>query len=114
MWFWPVTAPLWSPGTLFLWIFWPRFNSYALTTPQEKSTAIFNTYFALAVSAVTATSVSALAHPQGKINLVRRGCAWGRTWVHQGAHIHAWLPPLNQPPGSGLTKPSLSATWEEC
>ncbi|XP_027793293.1 blood group Rh(CE) polypeptide isoform X2 [Marmota flaviventris] len=37
---------------------------------DNKRTALLNTYFALAVSAVTATSVSALAHPHGKINLV--------------------------------------------
>uniref|UniRef100_A0A8D2CK68 Blood group Rh(D) polypeptide n=1 Tax=Sciurus vulgaris TaxID=55149 RepID=A0A8D2CK68_SCIVU len=57
-------------GTLFLWIFWPSFNSAPLDLPSEKRTVIFNTYFALAVSAVTATCVSALAHPQGKINMI--------------------------------------------
>uniref|UniRef100_A0A8C9QGK6 Ammonium transporter AmtB-like domain-containing protein n=1 Tax=Spermophilus dauricus TaxID=99837 RepID=A0A8C9QGK6_SPEDA len=57
-------------GTLFLWIFWPSFNSAPLSLLDNKRTALLNTYFALAVSAVTATSVSALAHPHGKINLV--------------------------------------------
>nr|XP_027793294.1 RH-like protein isoform X3 [Marmota flaviventris] len=57
-------------GTLFLWIFWPSFNSAPLNLLDNKRTALLNTYFALAVSAVTATSVSALAHPHGKINLV--------------------------------------------
>uniref|UniRef100_I3MLE1 Blood group Rh(D) polypeptide n=1 Tax=Ictidomys tridecemlineatus TaxID=43179 RepID=I3MLE1_ICTTR len=57
-------------GTLFLWIFWPSFNSAPLNLLEEKRTALLNTYFALAVSAVTATSVSALAHPHGKINLL--------------------------------------------
>ncbi|KAL1777225.1 blood group Rh(CE) polypeptide [Sigmodon hispidus] len=59
-------------GTLFLWIFWPSFNS-ALVESQfinDKKRAVFNTYYALAVSAVTATSMSALSHPQGKINMV--------------------------------------------
>ncbi|XP_029805698.1 blood group Rh(CE) polypeptide [Suricata suricatta] len=54
-------------GTLFLWIFWPSFNSALL--PNERKNAMFNTYYALAVSTVTAISVSSLAHPQGKINM---------------------------------------------
>nr|XP_048299133.1 blood group Rh(D) polypeptide-like isoform X1 [Myodes glareolus] len=57
-------------GTLLLWIFWPSFNSALLECQNEKKTAVLNTYYALAVSAVTATSMSALSHPQGKINMV--------------------------------------------
>uniref|UniRef100_A0A8I5TEZ5 Rh blood group CcEe antigens n=1 Tax=Pongo abelii TaxID=9601 RepID=A0A8I5TEZ5_PONAB len=56
-------------GTLFLWMFWPSFNSALLRSPIERKNAVFNTYYALAVSAVTAMSVSSLAHPQGKINM---------------------------------------------
>ncbi|XP_028615695.1 blood group Rh(CE) polypeptide [Grammomys surdaster] len=56
-------------GTLFLWIFWPSVNS-ALLEGTEKRNAVFNTYYALAVSTVTATSMSALSHAQGKINMV--------------------------------------------
>ncbi|XP_031234897.1 blood group Rh(D) polypeptide isoform X3 [Mastomys coucha] len=56
-------------GTLFLWIFWPSINS-ALLEGTKKRNAVFNTYYALAVSTVTATSMSALSHPQGKINMV--------------------------------------------
>ncbi|XP_066121228.1 RH-like protein [Saccopteryx bilineata] len=57
-------------GTLFLWMFWPSFNSALLKLPSERKNAVFNTYYALAVSAVTAISVSALTHPEGKINMV--------------------------------------------
>ncbi|NP_999543.1 blood group Rh(CE) polypeptide [Sus scrofa] len=56
-------------GTLFLWMFWPSFNSALLDIPDERKKAIFNTYYALAVSAVTAISMSALIHPKGKINM---------------------------------------------
>ncbi|XP_033083641.1 RH-like protein isoform X10 [Trachypithecus francoisi] len=56
-------------GILFLWIFWPTFNSALLTNPIERKNAVFNTYYALAVSVVTAISVSSLAHPRGKINM---------------------------------------------
>ncbi|XP_040612304.1 blood group Rh(CE) polypeptide [Mesocricetus auratus] len=57
-------------GTLLLWIFWPSFNSVLVEVPNDKRKAVLNTYYALAVSAVTATSMSALSHPQGKINMV--------------------------------------------
>lgn len=56
-------------GTLFLWIFWPSINS-ALLEGTKRKNAVFNTYYALAVSTVTATSMSALSHPKGKINMV--------------------------------------------
>ena len=61
-----------------MWIFWPSFNSALLDIPKERKTAVFNTYYALAVSAVTAISVSALSHPRGKINMVRRGLPLGQ------------------------------------
>ncbi|XP_062960657.1 blood group Rh(CE) polypeptide isoform X1 [Cynocephalus volans] len=56
-------------GTLFLWMFWPSFNSALLDLPNERKKAVLSTCYALAVSTVTATSVSALAHPQGKISM---------------------------------------------
>ncbi|XP_055253936.1 RH-like protein IC [Moschus berezovskii] len=56
-------------GTLFLWMFWPSFNSALLDIADERKKAVLNTYYALAVSTVTATLMSALTHPQGKINM---------------------------------------------
>ena len=53
-------------------MFWPSFNS-ALLEDADKRKAVLNTYYALAVSTVTAILMSSLAHPQGKINMVRRG-----------------------------------------
>lgn len=54
---------------------------------------MFNTYYALAVSAVTAISVSSLAHPQGKINMVRRGLSLGEHLGLAGwTHLHASCP----------------------
>ena len=55
-----------------MWIFWPSFNSALLELADERNMAVFNTYYALAVSTVTGILMSALAHPQGKINMVRR------------------------------------------
>lgn len=68
-------------------MFWPSFNSALLDVPKERKNAVFNTYYALAASAVTAISMSALARPRGKINMVRRGLPLGqhsglRGWTH--------------------------------
>ncbi|NWX06765.1 RHL protein, partial [Caloenas nicobarica] len=54
-------------GTLFLWVFWPSFNSVLVV--QEKSKAICNTYFALAVSAVTSFVLSVLTTKDGKFRM---------------------------------------------
>ncbi|PKK19530.1 RH-like protein [Columba livia] len=54
-------------GTLFLWVFWPSFNSVLVV--EEKSKAICNTYFALAVSAVTAFVLSVLTTKDGKFRM---------------------------------------------
>ncbi|CAN9502323.1 unnamed protein product [Ophioblennius macclurei] len=57
-------------GTLFLWMFWPSFNSVLVDsrTPGRKVRAVCGTYLALAVSAVTAAAVSVLSNPKGKLN----------------------------------------------
>ncbi|KAM6108481.1 blood group Rh(CE) polypeptide [Pterocles gutturalis] len=54
-------------GTLFLWVFWPSFNS--VLAEDNKSKVIYNTYFALAASAVTAFVLSALTAKDGKFRM---------------------------------------------
>ncbi|XP_029316808.1 rh blood group, D antigen [Cottoperca gobio] len=60
-------------GTVFLWMFWPSFNSILVDnrTPGRRLEAVLSTYLALAVSAVTATAVSVLSSPKGKFNLIQ-------------------------------------------
>ncbi|NXP25279.1 RHL protein, partial [Scytalopus superciliaris] len=53
-------------GSVFLWVFWPSFNSLLA---QSKIKAVLNTYFALAVSAVTAFMLSALTSKDGKFRM---------------------------------------------
>ncbi|XP_006159477.1 blood group Rh(CE) polypeptide [Tupaia chinensis] len=74
-------------GTRFLWMFWPSFNGM-LFVQVERMKAVSNTYYALAVSTVTATSVSALAHPQGKINMTHIHNAVLAGGVAVGATCH--------------------------
>uniref|UniRef100_A0AAQ6A9H4 Ammonium transporter AmtB-like domain-containing protein n=1 Tax=Amphiprion ocellaris TaxID=80972 RepID=A0AAQ6A9H4_AMPOC len=63
---------LYSPGSVFLWMFWPTFNSVLVDdrTPGRKLGAVCSTYLALAVSAVTAAAIALLSHPKGKLNLI--------------------------------------------
>ncbi|XP_004082443.1 RH-like protein isoform X2 [Oryzias latipes] len=60
-------------GSVFLWMFWPTFNSVLVDDrfPGRKLGAVYSTYLALAVSAVTAASVSVLSCPRGKLNLIQ-------------------------------------------
>uniref|UniRef100_UPI0037E73ACA rh blood group, D antigen isoform X2 n=1 Tax=Semicossyphus pulcher TaxID=241346 RepID=UPI0037E73ACA len=57
-------------GSLFLWMFWPSFNTALVdvSTPGRKLAAVCSTYLALAVSAVTAAALSVLSSPNGKLN----------------------------------------------
>lgn len=77
---------LFSPGSIFLWMFWPSFNSVLVDahTPGRKLDAVCSTYLALAVSAVTAAALSVLSSPKGKVNLV-----WYDTW-----YVKSWLSPF--------------------
>lgn len=49
-------------GTLFLWIFWPSFNSALLDAPEQQQRAIMNTYLSLA----SATGKYQLRNPYHK------------------------------------------------
>lgn len=82
-------------------MFWPSFNSALLTLPHERKNGVFNTYYALAVSAVSAISLSALTHPQGKISMVRKGAALGSTYVFTPA------PPSGPSPSVWVGEPCL-------
>ncbi|XP_077006895.1 blood group Rh(CE) polypeptide isoform X1 [Tamandua tetradactyla] len=75
-------------GTLFLWTFWPSFNSALLDSQSERKRAVFNTHYALAVSAVTAISVSAAVHPRGKIDMTHIHNAVLAGGVAVGASCH--------------------------
>ncbi|EHB08383.1 Ammonium transporter Rh type A [Heterocephalus glaber] len=57
-------------GTLFLWIFWPSFNSAIAEPGDHQYRAIVNTYFSLAACALTAYAVSSLVMHRGKLEMV--------------------------------------------
>jgi len=55
-------------GTIFLWLFWPSFNS-ATASGEGQYRAVLNTYYSLAACAVTTFAISALVH-KDKYNMV--------------------------------------------
>ncbi|KAM6081989.1 ammonium transporter Rh type A isoform 1-T1 [Chlamydotis macqueenii] len=57
-------------GTLFLWLFWPSFNS-AITSEQiYRIKAIVNTYYSLAACTVVTFALSSLVEKRGKFSMV--------------------------------------------
>lgn len=57
-------------GTLFLWVFWPSFNSAIAGTTEGQVRAIVNTYFSLAACVLTAYAFSSLVDPRGRLDMV--------------------------------------------
>lgn len=61
-----------SVGTVYLWMFWPSFNSAIATPGTPQLTAIINTYFSLAACALAAYATSSLVEEKGKLDMVRQ------------------------------------------
>lgn len=78
------------PGSLFLWMFWPSFNSVLVDNdfPWRKLGAVCSTYLALAVSAVTASAMSMLSSPRGKLNPVFSRTLYVNTTFFSSTNSH--------------------------
>ncbi|XP_075996684.1 ammonium transporter Rh type C 2 isoform X2 [Genypterus blacodes] len=57
-------------GTLFLWMFWPSFNSAITDHGDGQHRAAINTYLALASSVLTTVALSSMSHKGGKLDMV--------------------------------------------
>ncbi|XP_074905066.1 ammonium transporter Rh type A isoform X1 [Buteo buteo] len=57
-------------GTLFLWLFWPSFNSAIASEPIYQLKAIVNTYYSLAACTVVTFALSSLVDQRGKFSMV--------------------------------------------
>ncbi|KAM6139395.1 ammonium transporter Rh type A isoform 2-T2 [Phoenicopterus ruber ruber] len=57
-------------GTLFLWLFWPSFNSAIASEPTHRFKAIANTYYSLAACTVVTFALSSLVDQRGKFSMV--------------------------------------------
>ncbi|XP_012688030.1 ammonium transporter Rh type C 1-like [Clupea harengus] len=57
-------------GTLFLWMFWPSFNSAITDHGDGQHRAAINTYLSLASTVLTAFAISSLFEKKGKVDMV--------------------------------------------
>uniref|UniRef100_UPI00398E70D9 ammonium transporter Rh type C-like 2 n=1 Tax=Pristiophorus japonicus TaxID=55135 RepID=UPI00398E70D9 len=57
-------------GTLYLWMFWPSFNSAISNHGDAQHRGAINTYCSLAASVLTTIAISSLFEKKGKINMV--------------------------------------------
>ncbi|XP_061820144.1 rh family, C glycoprotein a [Nerophis lumbriciformis] len=57
-------------GTLFLWMFWPSFNSAITDHGDGQHRTAINTYIALASSVLTSVAISSLSQKRGKLDMV--------------------------------------------
>uniref|UniRef100_A0A8C9TJG8 Rh family C glycoprotein n=1 Tax=Scleropages formosus TaxID=113540 RepID=A0A8C9TJG8_SCLFO len=57
-------------GTLFLWLFWPSFNSAICSHGDGQHRAAINTYLALASTVLTSVAISSLSKDKGKLDMV--------------------------------------------
>jgi ammonium transporter Rh len=56
-------------GTIFLWLFWPSFNSASLTGDDQQR-ALINTMLSISASCVIAFATSALTSKSNKFNMI--------------------------------------------
>ncbi|XP_007516709.1 ammonium transporter Rh type C isoform X2 [Erinaceus europaeus] len=57
-------------GTLFLWMYWPSFNSAVSNHGDAQHRAAINTYCSLAACVLTTVAVSSAVHKKGKLDMV--------------------------------------------
>ncbi|XP_041789255.1 ammonium transporter Rh type C 2 [Chelmon rostratus] len=57
-------------GTLYLWMFWPSFNSAITDHGDGQHRAAINTYLALAASVLTTVAISSMSQKRGKLDMV--------------------------------------------
>ncbi|XP_035233326.1 ammonium transporter Rh type A-like [Stegodyphus dumicola] len=56
-------------GTIFLWMFWPSFNS-VMAVGDERHRSVINTYVAMLSCCVTTFAISSLIDGEGRLNMV--------------------------------------------
>ncbi|XP_004693044.1 PREDICTED: ammonium transporter Rh type C [Condylura cristata] len=57
-------------GTLFLWMYWPSFNSAVSKHGDAQHRAAINTYCSLAACVLTTVALSSALHKKGKLDMV--------------------------------------------
>ena len=57
-------------GTIFLWMYWPSFNSALVSPAMDQQRAVINTYLSLVACCVTTFGVSGLLNKDRKLDMV--------------------------------------------
>ncbi|XP_003795302.1 ammonium transporter Rh type B [Otolemur garnettii] len=57
-------------GTIFLWVFWPSFNSAPTALGDEQLRTALNTYYSLTASTLSTFALSALVSRDGRLDMV--------------------------------------------
>lgn len=57
-------------GTIYLWMFWPSFNSAVTAHGDDQHRTAMNTYYSLASCTLATYALSALVSPEGKLDMV--------------------------------------------
>lgn len=60
------------PGTLYLWMYWPSFNSAISEHGDAQHRAAINTYCSLAACVLTTMAFSSMLQKKGKLDMVSR------------------------------------------
>ena len=65
-----ITMSIYYIGTLFLWMYWPSFNSVLVEPAVDQQRAVINTYLSLVACCVTTFAVSGLINKERKLDMV--------------------------------------------
>lgn len=66
-----IRPPLLS-GTIYLWMFWPSFNSAVTAHGDDQHRTALNTYYSLAACTLATYGMSAITSHDGKLDMVRQ------------------------------------------
>ncbi|XP_053331501.1 ammonium transporter Rh type B [Spea bombifrons] len=57
-------------GTIYLWMFWPSFNSAITAHGDDQHRTVLNTYYSLAACTLGTFAISAMVNGEGKLDMV--------------------------------------------
>lgn len=71
VWLVNILHPFSCSGTIYLWMFWPSFNSAITAHGDDQHRTAMNTYYSLAACTLSTYAMSALTAHDGKLDMVR-------------------------------------------